>query len=146
MKALSGLLISLFSLTAAAGTLVGNGGDSIYCHAIKEDAKFPRSGLYVLDYALTFPHRLEGVAAITDLESSLQRIQNLLDRHVPDAGRSFRAFRHSLPDIHTQGYTRGYTLSDIRGETHGDPSRLWQPARRELINIRDEWVGTLPTK
>ena len=120
------LAVLLFSPAAVAGVLVGNdGGDSIFCEA--SGAKFPESGMYVLDYAVSFPEPSQ-IKVEESLTAGLDRIERLLSEKAPQALPSFRSFRPTLdpaPFVETE-------------------ERFWWAAERPLNNIRDEYVKVLP--
>jgi hypothetical protein len=123
------VLTAALTFASPSGVIVGNGGDSIFCLKKAGSAKFPVSGLYVLDYATDFPANLEGVVQNRSVKESLDRIEGLLKAKAPQALSSFLSFRLALDGIPSKLET----------------GRLWLPAGgKPLKNLKDEYARILP--
>lgn len=128
MKVILLLTLIIISNYSRAGVIVGNGGDSLYCEFAPEDKRFPKSGFYVLDYALNFPANLAGIAEVESLNQSLDRIERLLKANSPQILDSFLQYRASLHEAST--------LFDIE--------RVWKAKTNPLQDVKDEVARALP--
>jgi hypothetical protein len=122
-----GILTVLTTQAGGRGGDVGNGGDSVYCTPA---AASEYNGYYNLDFLLTrISTNSQILAPVSDVDSSLHRIGNLLSQHSPDLADSFLKFQKYL-------------------NNHSDylSPQLWSPARYGLISISDEhMINLLPS-
>ncbi len=69
---------------------IGNGGDAVECHGTGP-GQF--SGLYALDYLLTFRSDAEDLAPSKSMDESLNRIETLIRTKLPELAVGFHDFR-----------------------------------------------------
>lgn len=114
--------VAMLSLAKAVASdlEVRNGGDSVRCIAA---AQSPFSGLYSLDYLLTYRSGNDNadVGQFANWTVSKNRIARILERNSPDLSYSFQEF-----------------LSDIDNEVDYTRRRIWQEAAFGLIDLKDE--------
>ncbi len=118
----------------------GDGGDVVSCNSSGDPAA-PAPGYYSLDYFVTLGFGYGEPATVTSLESSLDRIEALLDEKVGAFGDSFRTFRRFYGDWHSHNpqFWRQGTL-EIRGLNNPDvvdliPENCRDGARARLIKM-----------
>ncbi len=122
LAALGPCLPVLFvSLQSSAGGYVGNGGDAVLCRTVETN---PFSGYYSLDYLAQYQGENE-LITVNSLEDSLVRIENQLQKNIPELYESFKLFHSNL-----------FNVADA-SQIH-----LWERAPFGLVDLKDEKLLT----
>ncbi|HLE11697.1 MAG: hypothetical protein A2504_15635 [Bdellovibrionales bacterium RIFOXYD12_FULL_39_22] len=118
MKVLIALMTVLYAHSLlAGGSLVGNGGDTIFC---ENNPKSPFLGYYTLDFLLEYKDLdLADYSIDTTFEENRDNIRQLLEEKYPELLPHFDDFFGSL-----------YLRNGV--------NRSWHEATGELIDINDE--------
>ena len=106
----------------ASGSYVGNGGDTIYCKASRDN---DFKGHYTLDYLLEFRQTNVGPVKIGHFSETVLRLKSYLSVHYPEL---FEHFTHFIAAVRANEAMNG---------------RHWVEERNGLVEIEDESIQKL---